>query len=41
LKRLTAFNDAVATRLATMGKFKSFSKTVDQERRSSLVDVTT
>ena len=41
LKRLRAFNDAVATRLATMGKFKSFSKNIEQERRSSLVDVTT
>ena len=41
LKRLRSFNDAVATRLATMGKFKSFSKNLDKERRSSLVDVTT
>jgi hypothetical protein len=41
LKRLAAFNDAVAMRLSTMGKFKSFAKTHDQERRSSLVDVTT
>jgi hypothetical protein len=41
LKRLRSFNDAVATRLATMGKFKSFSKNIDKERRSSLVDVTT
>jgi hypothetical protein len=41
LKRLRAFNDAVATRLATIGKFRSYAKTVDKERRSSLLDVTT
>jgi hypothetical protein len=41
LKRLRAFNEACATRLATMGKFKSFSRTRDHERRSTLVDVTT
>ena len=41
LERLRAFNEACATRLATMGKFKSFSRTRDHERRSSLVDVTT
>lgn len=39
LKRLRAFNEACATRLATMGKFKSFSKTIDRERRSNLLDV--
>jgi hypothetical protein len=37
LKRLRAFNEACATRLATMGRYKSFSKTV--ERRSNLLDV--
>lgn len=40
LKRLKAFNEACATRLANMGRFKSFSKNVSQERRSSLLDVT-
>jgi hypothetical protein len=40
LKRLREFNDAVATRLATMNSFRSFSKTIDNERRSSLLDVT-
>jgi hypothetical protein len=39
LKRLKAFNEACATRLATMGRFKSFAKNVSQERRSSLLDV--
>jgi muconolactone delta-isomerase len=39
LKRLKAFNDACATRLANMGKFKSFAKTVGKERRASLLDV--
>ena len=39
LKRLRAFNDACATRLATMGRFRSFSKNVSGERRSSLLDV--
>jgi hypothetical protein len=41
LKRLQAFNEACATRLATMGRFQAFSKTVTRERRSSLLDVTT
>jgi hypothetical protein len=41
LKRLKAFNDACATRLANMGRFRGFSKTVGGERRSSLLDVTT
>jgi hypothetical protein len=41
IKRLRAFNEACATRLATMGKFRSFSRTKEHERRSSLVDVTT
>jgi hypothetical protein len=41
LKRLKAFNEACATRLANMGRFKSFAKNVGQERRSSLLDVTT
>jgi hypothetical protein len=40
LKRLRAFNEACATRLATMGRFRSFSKNVDRERRSALLDVT-
>ena len=40
LKRLKAFNDACATRLANMGRFKAFAKTVASERRSSLLDVT-
>lgn len=40
LKRLKAFNEACATRLANMGKFKAFAKNVPQERRSSLLDVT-
>jgi hypothetical protein len=40
LKRLRAFNEACATRLATMGRFRAFSKNVDQERRSTLLDVT-
>ncbi len=40
LKRLKAFNEACASRLANMGRFRSFSKTVNQERRSSLLDVT-
>jgi hypothetical protein len=41
LKRLKAFNEACATRLANMGRFRSFAKSVGQERRSSLLDVTT
>jgi hypothetical protein len=41
LTRLRAFNEACSARLATMGKFKSFSRTKEFERRSSLVDVTT
>jgi hypothetical protein len=41
LKRLKAFNEACASRLATMGRFQSFSKTVTRERRSSLLDVST
>ena len=40
LKRLRAFNEACATRLTTMGRFRTFSKNVDQERRSKLLDVT-
>ena len=40
LKRLKAFNEACATRLANMGRFRSFAKNVNQERRSSLLDVT-
>lgn len=40
LKRLKAFNEACATRLANMGRFKSFAKTVGTERRSNLLDVT-
>jgi hypothetical protein len=40
LKRLKAFNEACATRLANMGKFKAFAKNVAGERRSSLLDVT-
>ena len=41
LKRLKAFNEACATRLANMGRFRAFAKNVNQERRSSLLDVTT
>lgn len=41
LKRLTAFNEACATRLATMGRYRTFKKTVDRERRASLLDVST
>jgi hypothetical protein len=37
LKRLQAFNEACATRLATIGRYKTFSKTI--ERRSNLLDV--
>ena len=40
LERLKAFNEACATRLANMGRFRSFAKTVAQERRASLLDVT-
>ena len=40
LKRLKAFNEACSTRLANMGKFKAFAKNLPQERRSSLLDVT-
>jgi len=40
LKRLEAFNEACATRLANVGRFRSFAKTKTQERRSSLLDVT-
>jgi hypothetical protein len=39
LKRLREFNEACATRLATAGRFRSFQKTNDQERRSALIDV--
>ena len=39
LKRLKAFNDACATRLSNMGRFRSFTKTIEKERRSSLLDV--
>ena len=39
LKRLRAFNEACATRLATVGKFRSYTKNIDNERRSSLLDV--
>jgi hypothetical protein len=41
LKRLRAFNEACAERLVTMGRFRSFSKNIDSERRSNLLDVTT
>lgn len=41
LKRLMAFNEACATRLATMGRYQTFKKTVDRERRASLLDVST
>jgi hypothetical protein len=41
LTRLRAFNEGCASRLATIGKFKSFSRTRANDRRSSLVDVTT
>lgn len=40
LKRLKAFNEACATRLATMGRFRSFAKSIGPERRSALLDVT-
>jgi hypothetical protein len=40
LKRLKAFNEACATRLSNLGKFRAFSKGRPQERRSSLLDVT-
>jgi hypothetical protein len=40
LKRLIDFNKACAKRLTTIGRFRSFSKTVNQERRASLLDVT-
>lgn len=40
LKRLKDFNEACATRLANMGRFKSFAKNVAPERRSALLDVT-
>jgi hypothetical protein len=40
LKRLKAFNEACAARLANLGRFKAFSKNVNQERRASLLDVT-
>jgi hypothetical protein len=40
LKRLKAFNEACATRLANVGRFRSFAKTRAQERRSTLLDVT-
>ena len=40
LKRLREFNSAVAARIAQMGRFQKFSKTVATERRSSLLDVT-
>jgi hypothetical protein len=40
LKRLRAFNEACANRLATMGRFRSFAKNIDKERRSTLLDVT-
>lgn len=39
LKRLKAFNEACATRLAVMGRYRSFKKSVDRERRASLLDV--
>jgi len=39
LKRLKAFNEACATRLANMGRFRSFAKNINQERRSTLLDV--
>ena len=40
LKRLKAFNEACATRLANMGRYRTFAKSVGQERRSTLLDVT-
>lgn len=40
LKRLRAFNEACATRLANMGRFRAFAKSLPGERRSSLLDVT-
>jgi hypothetical protein len=40
LKRLVDFNKACAKRLSTIGNFRSYSKNVDQESRSSLLDVT-
>lgn len=40
LKRLTDFNEAIATRLAQAGRFRDFQRTNDQEeRRSALIDV--
>ena len=40
LKRLTEFNEAVATRLAQAGRFRSFQRMADrEERRSALIDV--
>ena len=40
LKRLRAFNETCSTRLATMGRFRSFSKNIDREQRSTMLDVT-
>jgi hypothetical protein len=40
LKRLRAFSEACAERLATMGRFRAFSKNVDKQRHSALLDVT-
>jgi hypothetical protein len=39
LKRLKAFNDACATRLANIGKYRNYVKTTGKERRASLLDV--
>jgi hypothetical protein len=40
LKRLKAFNESCAKRLTNVGRFRSFAKSVGQDRRSSLLDVT-
>jgi hypothetical protein len=40
IKRLKAFNEACAKRLTTIGRYRKFSKNVNFERRSSLLDVT-
>jgi hypothetical protein len=39
LKRLRAFNEACSTELATLARFRSFSKNIDRERRSTMLDV--
>jgi len=40
LKRLKAFNEACAKRLAAAGRYRSFSKSFGTEQRSSLLDLT-